>query len=386
LVGGGVRDLYLGKKPKDYDISTSAKPGEIRKLFTNSRVIGRRFRLVQIFFRGGKIIEVSTFRTKSEFDLNGEQATLGPDNTYGSPEDDAFRRDLTINALFYEIDTFTIIDYTGGVDDLDRGLIRVVGDPDRRFTRDPVRMLRAIRHAARNNFVIEEQTWESIKRQRDKLALCPISRIRDELFRDLWGGASRAWAQAAIDSGLFFVLFPLYGQLLSQGLPSSEELRTRLLANFKVIDRIHSTGCQLTEQVLLGLIILPGCLATIPLPSAKDRQQLSFFSRQNRARIDEFLIQLDIKRSTKESMATLLQFYPALKHNAVPKKLRNKSFFEECLLFFRLDCEAQGGPVVEPEHIQAHPRESRKPRPARRGGRTPALLPNKNKESIFGLK
>ncbi|MDH5298078.1 MAG: poly(A) polymerase, partial [Desulfobulbaceae bacterium] len=180
LVGGGVRDLYLGKTPKDFDISTNAHPGELRKLFKNSRIIGRRFRLVQVFFRGGKIIEVSTFRCSSEHDLEGEDLVLAANNTFGNPAEDAFRRDLTINALFYEVENFSIIDYVGGVEDLNNRVIRIVGDPDRRIVRDPVRMLRAIRHAARSNFTIEPATWAAIVKHRDKLTLCPDSRIRDE--------------------------------------------------------------------------------------------------------------------------------------------------------------------------------------------------------------
>ena len=115
LVGGGVRDLYLGRAPKDFDISTDARPGQLRKLFRNSRTIGRRFRLVQVFFRGNKIIEVSTLRSSSEFDLKGDDAVLPSNNTFGTLEEDAFRRDLTINSLFYEIENRTIIDYTDGV-------------------------------------------------------------------------------------------------------------------------------------------------------------------------------------------------------------------------------------------------------------------------------
>ncbi len=132
LVGGGVRDLYLGKQPKDFDISTDARPGQLRKLFRNSRTIGRRFRLVQVFFRGNKIIEVSTLRSQSEHDLNGPDQVLPHNNTFGTLEEDAFRRDLTINALFYEVETNTIIDYVGGVRDLDDGVVRMVGEPGRR--------------------------------------------------------------------------------------------------------------------------------------------------------------------------------------------------------------------------------------------------------------
>ena len=215
LVGGGVRDLYLGRAPKDFDISTDARPGQLRQLFRNSRTIGRRFRLVQVFFRGNKIIEVSTLRSSSEFDLEGQDLVLAANNTFGTLEEDAFRRDLTINALFYEIENRTIIDYTGGVRDLEEGVIRMVGDPDRRFTRDPVRMLRVIRHAARTGFTIEPATLEGLRRHCDKLALCPPSRIRDEILKDLQSGASRPWAELCLETPLWSALFPLYNECLA---------------------------------------------------------------------------------------------------------------------------------------------------------------------------
>ena len=201
LVGGGVRDLYLGREPKDFDISTDARPGQLRQLFRNSRTIGRRFRLVQVFFRGNKIIEVSTLRSRSEYDINGEEQVLASNNTFGTLEEDAFRRDLTINALFYEIETHTIIDYAGGVQDLDRGVIRMVGDPDRRFTRDPVRMMRVVRHAARTGFGIEAETFSALQRHREEIRLCPPSRIRDEVLKDLQSGASRLLGRSLHDFG-----------------------------------------------------------------------------------------------------------------------------------------------------------------------------------------
>ena len=132
LVGGGVRDLYLGKPPKDFDISTNAHPGQIRKIFRNSMTIGRRFRLVQVFFRNGKTVEVSTLRSLDEHDLDGPETVLAPNNTFGTVEEDAQRRDLTINSLFYEIENNTILDYVGGIDDLNHAIVRIVGDPDKR--------------------------------------------------------------------------------------------------------------------------------------------------------------------------------------------------------------------------------------------------------------
>ncbi|MCB0309961.1 MAG: polynucleotide adenylyltransferase PcnB, partial [Bdellovibrionales bacterium] len=156
LVGGGVRDLLLEKEPKDFDISTDATPNQIRSLFRNCRIIGRRFKLAHIYFRGGKIIEVSTFRDESapidvqdDEELRRYGRDVKRDNRYGTAETDAFRRDITINGLFYDLSNFSVIDYVGGMSDLRAKIIRVIGNPDERFQEDPVRMLRVIRHAAR---------------------------------------------------------------------------------------------------------------------------------------------------------------------------------------------------------------------------------------------
>src|SRR5512134_3329475 len=173
LVGGGVRDLLLGRKPKDFDVGTDAHPYQIKKLFRNCWIIGRRFRLAHVRF-GTKTIEVATFRrpvTSEELAAPDEPQPDGPaaggdgdegpdrlvhrDNTFGTPEEDAFRRDFTINALFYDIATFSIIDYTGGLDDLRAGLVRCIGEPAERFQEDPVRMLRAVAMAARLGFRID---------------------------------------------------------------------------------------------------------------------------------------------------------------------------------------------------------------------------------------
>lgn len=155
LVGGGVRDLLLGRKPKDFDVSTSAHPNQIKRLFRNCFLIGRRFRLAHVKF-GQKVIETSTFRkqTVTEGDPNDPAADLHihRDNTYGTPEEDARRRDFTVNGLFYDIKTFAVIDHVGGLADLDRKIIRCIGDPNIRFREDPVRMIRAVRFAARLGF------------------------------------------------------------------------------------------------------------------------------------------------------------------------------------------------------------------------------------------
>jgi len=394
LVGGGVRDLFLGKIPKDFDISTDARPGELRKLFKNSRIIGRRFRLVQVYYRGGKIIEVSTFRQPSEFDLANENEVLAADNTFGTPADDAFRRDLTINALFYEIENFSVIDYTGGVKDLRDGIIRIIGDPDRRIIRDPVRMMRAVRHAARGNFTIEPRTWAAICRHRDKLALCPTSRIRDELFRDLQGGASRDWARLCLESGLFQVLFPFYAPLLGRD-PATGPAAPQLLALFGVIDRLRGEGQPLPEHILLALVCVPWALEEMGLMAMADPGRQSHQRTQElTAALTVHLEHLNIKRAVKDQMAGLLANLPVFYHHAGggdwPAWLARKSYFKPGIMFCRLYQEPLGEAEPEPLALAFEPlpanRSARKRSPRRRGRGPASAVQSSKGGGIFGLK
>src|SRR5229473_4956027 len=183
LVGGSVRDLLLGRRPKDFDIGTSAHPYQVKKLFRNCWIIGRRFRLAHVKF-GTKVIEVATFRRRvapgEEVVQDGVPAPdprtpegehlIHHDNTFGTPEEDAFRRDFTINALAYDIATFSVIDYVGGLDDLRAGVVRSIGDPEVRVREDPVRMMRAVALAARLDFVIDPDVRAAISRHRNEIA------------------------------------------------------------------------------------------------------------------------------------------------------------------------------------------------------------------------
>jgi poly(A) polymerase len=364
LVGGGVRDLYLGRAPKDFDISTDARPGQLRKLFRNSRTIGRRFRLVQVFFRGNKIIEVSTLRSSSEFDLKGDDAVLPSNNTFGTLEEDAFRRDLTINSLFYEIENRTIIDYTGGVTDLDQKIIRVVGDPDRRFTRDPVRMMRAIRHAARTGFTIEARTLAAVEQHREKLKLCPPSRIRDEVLKDLQSGASLAWAELCKSSRLWDMLFPLYEQPLQS--QDGERIWQELLQVFRALDRLHDKSrkdqnIKVPEFFLLATLLLPWACRRYNLPEANVRGQgYHRLSRKIREDVDRhFGEPFNIQRMAKEGMTTLLinlsTMHHARKKGSYPKWLKKKSYFDNCSRFFDFYLETQGGKPVEAKSFVVEP-------------------------------
>ena len=191
LVGGGVRDLLLDRPVKDFDIATSAHPNEIKQLFRNCRLIGRRFRLAHILFKGGTVIEVSTFRRQAGFSDEGD-LLIRSDNTFGTPEEDARRRDFTINGLFYSITDFSVIDYVGGLEDLEARLIRTIGDPGIRFQEDPVRILRGIRLAARLGLAIEPATRRAMGEHREAIWKCAAPRVLEEFVRMLNQGAASA--------------------------------------------------------------------------------------------------------------------------------------------------------------------------------------------------
>ncbi len=406
LVGGGVRDLYLGRTPKDFDISTDARPGQLRQLFRNSRTIGRRFRLVQVFFRGNKIIEVSTLRSSSEFDIDGDDAVLPSNNTFGTLEEDAFRRDLTINALFYEIENHTIIDYTGGVRDLDDGIIRVVGDPDRRFTRDPVRMMRVVRHAARTGFSIEDDTFASLRRHREKLLLCPPSRIRDEVLKDLQSGASRPWAELCMTSSLWAALFPLYADALQGG--DGERIRQELLNIFTVLDRLHARGSEdepvkIPESLLLATLLLPWACQRFNLPETNVRgQAFHRLSRMIKEDVDRYFGEpFNVQRMAKEAITTLLinlsTFHHARVQGGDPKWLKRKSYYRDCSRFYDIYLESQGIAALKPERfvVDKPPEEAvevlspvhegnGESRTRGRGGLNPAF--SSAAQGVFGLR
>src|SRR5215213_10954187 len=210
LCGGSVRDLLMGRTPKDFDVVTDAHPGDVRRLFRNSRIIGRRFRLVHIIFQD-QVVEVATFRREPErtvAETENEDFLITDDNTFGSPLQDARRRDFTINALFYNISDFSVIDYVNGVDDLRGGRVRVIGDPDLRFREDPVRMMRAIEFASRLGFEIEEKTYQGILRHKSEILKASPPRVSEEILELLRRGWSRGAFRLMVATGLLQPLLP----------------------------------------------------------------------------------------------------------------------------------------------------------------------------------
>jgi poly(A) polymerase len=216
LVGGGVRDLLLGLKPKDFDVATDATPEQLHSLFKNSRIIGRRFRLVHIRF-GREIIEVATFRSHStdspKTELNTEGRILR-DNTFGEIHDDAIRRDFTANALYYDIANFSILDYTDGMEDVETRTLRLIGDSETRYQEDPVRMLRAIRFAAKLEFEIEQKAGEAIFTCGHLLADIPSARLFDETVKLFHSGNATRVFELLRHYNLLLYLFPALDELL----------------------------------------------------------------------------------------------------------------------------------------------------------------------------
>jgi len=210
LVGGGVRDVLLGKQPKDFDVATNATPDEVSALFKNCRLIGRRFRLAHIRY-GREIIEVATFRQhapdSAKTQLNTEGRILR-DNTFGSIEEDALRRDFTVNALYYDINDFSLLDYADGINDLKSSTLKLIGDPATRYQEDPVRMLRAVRFAAKLDFTIEKQAEQAIFDCGHLLKDIPAARLYDEILKIFHSGHAIKAYQLLRQYQLFQYLFP----------------------------------------------------------------------------------------------------------------------------------------------------------------------------------
>jgi poly(A) polymerase len=251
LVGGSVRDLMLGRRPKDFDLATSAHPHQVRELFRNSRLIGRRFRLVHVFF-GQQNIEVATFRRRSEDTVDEGELLIRHDNTFGTPEEDAFRRDFTVNALFYDIRNFQVIDYVGGVDDLRARTVRTIGEPEIRLREDPVRMIRALRLCARFDFTLEPATAAAIRDYRDELRKASMARLVEETYRTLgMAGAARA-LELMLQFGLLESLLPHLGEHLRSGPADSEP--SRVLRNLAALERASSAGTVADHALLLAAL------------------------------------------------------------------------------------------------------------------------------------
>lgn len=255
LVGGGVRDILLGLKPKDFDVATDAHPEQVRELFRNCRLIGRRFRLAHVHF-GREIIEVSTFRASHNDAVDGEgheeDGRIIRDNVYGTLDDDVWRRDFTVNALYYNIEDYSIVDYVGGLEDIKNRQLRLIGIPEDRYREDPVRMLRAIRFAIKLGFSIHPVSEQPIRKLAPLLEEIPEARLFEEFLKLFMSGQSEETYQQLRKYGLFAVLFPQTEKFLNRG---DEFIHKLLISAFRNTDTRLAEDKPVTPAFLLAALL-----------------------------------------------------------------------------------------------------------------------------------
>jgi len=347
LVGGSVRDLMMGRTPKDFDVGTNAKPNEIRRLFSNSRIIGRRFRLVHVFYHDGGVVEVSTFRRDPDPDeQRGEPGELliTSDNAYGTPRQDAFRRDFTINALFYDIADYSVIDHVGGIQDLERKLVRAIGDPDVRFQEDPVRMLRACEFAGRLGIGIEAKTQEAIHRQRKELEKASPARVTEEIVQLLKCGRAGAAMQWMLELGLLEVLLPEAYAMLTAG--------ARGLGDFgqilPVIDRMVAADHPLSDTALLAALLLPKVMLRRMDIEAQQRKPMSrdAIEVMIQEEVAPFFARLTVSNLRAQQVLHALVGFQRLcepRWTANERvRLARKPYFDDSMLLFEILVQATG--------------------------------------------
>lgn len=257
LVGGCIRDMLLGRRPKDFDVVTNATPAQIRALFSNSRTIGRRFKIVHVLFRG-KIIEISTFRSIPGHRLSGEKETdllMRRDNQFGTPREDAARRDFTINALYFDPRNESIIDYVGGVEDIENRRISVIGDPEMSFKEDPVRMLRAAKFAALLNFELDQKCEKAIKKCKHEITKASTSRMLEEYSKIFRTGKTSVIFNSLARTELLKVLFPESWSVIDNGSATENFLDTSMGKKLVIADRMLTEREDLTTNIYMALVL-----------------------------------------------------------------------------------------------------------------------------------
>ncbi|HLH76315.1 MAG TPA: polynucleotide adenylyltransferase PcnB [Candidatus Binataceae bacterium] len=368
LVGGSVRDLMLGRTPKDFDVGTSAHPQQIRELFRNSRLIGRRFKLVHVFF-GPQNIEVATFRRRSEEVVAEGDPLIRHDNTFGTPQEDAQRRDFTINALFYDPKSFRVVDYTGGLLDLQARLIRTVDDPEVRMREDPVRMIRAVRFAAKLDFQLEAATRDAIVRHRADLLKTSTPRLVEEIFRTFTNAPPKRALLLMAELGLLEVVLPFLYEHLRPQLDCLEAAHTTIAMGS--LEAASEAGMLPSRALTLACLLADLWFARSQLP-------------QPGADLITQLRERGFPRGEIERMRLLLNAAGRIaRPNHRLRGLSSRPYYEEARTLFTLLPPAIFGPA--PRRVEGSPpasvsssRRRRRPRRRRLGARRPDTTPSEN--------
>jgi poly(A) polymerase len=331
LVGGSVRDLLLRRRPKDFDVGTDARPEQVRAIFRNSRIIGRRFRLVHILFRGGKVIEVATFRGSPDEPPSGapdSDLLVRSDNTYGTPEEDARRRDFTINGLFYDIADFSVIDYVGGLDDLEAGLVRSIGDPNLRFREDPVRMLRAVEFATRLSFAITPGDYEAILQHRKELARAAAPRVAEEIAAMLRGGRALPTFLLLRELGLLDVVLPELSAELRRADPEHASGAGHFFwVLLEVLDAERRRGRELDDAVYFAALALPLLRASLARSRPDGHVEPSLLVARCQEVVDPLALALSLPNAVTHRIKSILSSHSRLVSSPVWKASTRRFLF-----------------------------------------------------------
>lgn len=365
LVGGGVRDLLLGQQPKDFDITTDATPDQVRQLFNNCRLVGRRFRLAHVLF-GRDMVEVATFRahhtTPNEHNAHqNEQGRLLRDNVYGTIEEDAQRRDFTINSLYYNIADFTVRDYTGGLKDLQQGVIRLIGDAESRYREDPVRMLRAVRFAAKLQMEISECTADPIRHLAPLLLEIPAARLFEESLKLLQSGCGYATYLLLEHYRLFTPLFPSMAPALNG--PYAHQLKQMLQQALQSCDQRLATGKTVNPAFLFAALLWYPLLTQVEQqPVSAEVNRYALFMQEASKILATQCRSLAIPRRFTIAMREIWQLQQRLPRcqTARAQKLQLHPKFRAAFDLLAFRAAIEGGPLIPlvtwwQEFQQQHP-------------------------------
>ncbi len=348
LVGGSVRDLLLGRTPKDFDIGTDAHPQALRRLFRNCRLIGRRFRLAHILFADGKVIEVATFRRRPEnADPDGPELLMTSDNTFGTAREDALRRDFTINGLFYDISDFSVIDYAGGLEDLEAGLVRTIGDAQVRFREDPVRMLRGVEFASRLGFAITPDGYEAILEFRKDIVKSAPPRVTEELLQSLRGGHALPTFLLLREVGLLDVLLPELAEVLREIDPDHPHGTGHLFwALLETLDAERRRGRPFDDAALFGLFFLPIARARVREAVPEGDPEPAVLGRILEDLVPPIAIRMSLPHAVshriQQALATVGRFSYRPDNRLATRRIAFRETFSTALDLFELQAMATG--------------------------------------------
>jgi poly(A) polymerase len=357
LAGGCVRDLLLGRNPKDFDVVTDATPQEVKRCCGHVRLIGRRFRLAHVIFPD-EVIEVATFRAASSDDdapaeendvpnsdsvVHEETGIVLRDNVFGSPEEDAFRRDFTVNALFYNIDDFSIIDYTGGLVDLEKHRIRSIGDPDKRYQEDPVRMIRALRFASTLHLNIEDETYAAMLRQREHLMHASHARMYEEILKFFYSGGMEHAFTTWLETGLLDVMFPGFAPWYREQAAPSEKDWHRLA--LRQMDKWKLGGTKPSAELAYTLFLCPwirSIAAELHTGETSAHDALIHAVQQaQRCLADRVLIPKRGAFKIYDLLKSQERFPDRSSRERITRFLR-RPYFRDALVFYKFDLLARG--------------------------------------------